>query len=61
MKQDYFALPGEFYTFALIVLLILTISGLVVLPAVWSRNPSRRRAAYKVLDLILMFFRSTRW
>lgn len=59
MKQGYFALPGD-YTFALIFLLILAISGLVVLPAVWSKNPSRRRAAYAVLDRILKFFRPTR-
>jgi cytochrome b subunit of formate dehydrogenase len=60
MKQGYIALQGSLYTFAIIVILVLTISGLIVWPAVWSNNPSRRRAAYAVLDRILKLFRPTR-
>lgn len=37
--------------------LALLIFGFVVLPAVWSRHPYRRRAAATVLQLILTFLR----
>jgi hypothetical protein len=60
MQQSYITLPGGIYTFVVIVLLVVTISVLVVWPAVWSSDPSRRQAAYAVLDRILKFFRSTR-
>lgn len=66
MKPNYFALPGEFYTYSLLallalpVLLVLVISVLVVWPAVWSKDPARRRAAFRVLDRILTFLQSPR-
>jgi len=60
MKQGYFALPGEFYTYALIVPPIPTTSALVVWPMVWSENPSCCMAAYLALDRIPEFFRPTR-
>jgi hypothetical protein len=60
MESNYFALPGEFYTYSLIILLVLVISVLVVWPAVWSKDPARRLAAFEVLDRILTFFRSPR-
>ena len=60
MEQSCIALPCGLYAFAFIVLLFVTISVLVVWPAVWSNNPSRRQAAYAVLDRILNFFRHTR-
>jgi hypothetical protein len=59
MQQELLALPGEFYTFMIAIVLVVTISGLVVWPAVWSKKPDRRRAAYRVLDRILKFFRPT--
>jgi hypothetical protein len=60
MESNYFALPGEFYTYSLLVLLVLVISVLVVWPAIWSKDPIRRRAAFRVLDRILTFLRSPR-
>jgi hypothetical protein len=39
------------------LVLIALIFFFVVLPAVWSRSPDRRQAAYGVLDRILRFFR----
>jgi hypothetical protein len=44
---------------AAVLLVILTFSG-VVLPAVWSRDKDRRRAAVCVLRLLLDFFREWR-
>jgi hypothetical protein len=60
MESSYFALPGEFYTWCLLILVVLLISVLVVWPAVWSKDRARRRAAFRVLDRILTFFRSPR-
>jgi hypothetical protein len=52
--------PGGLYTAVFIVALTVTISGLIVWPAVWSLELSRRQAAYQVLDRILKFFRPGR-
>lgn len=41
--------------FVILVLVVFTISVLVILPAVWSSKPARRKAALAVLD------RLTRW
>jgi hypothetical protein len=51
------SLPGNLYSFAIIFIQVLTIAGLVVWPAVWSNDPSLRRAAHAVRDCIVMFFR----
>lgn len=60
MEQSYFALPGEFYTYSLLILLVVVISAMVVWPAVWSKDAARRRAAFRVLDRILTFLRPPR-
>jgi hypothetical protein len=39
------------------IALVALIFVFVVVPAVWSRKPDRRAAAFVVLDLILRFFR----
>jgi hypothetical protein len=39
------------------VMFLTLIFCFVVLPAIWSRDPARRTAAYSVLDLILRFLR----
>lgn len=60
MEQSYLALPGEFYAYSLLILLVVVISVLVVWPAVWSTDAARREAAFRVLDRILTFLRPPR-
>ncbi|MFG2737951.1 hypothetical protein ACGFX7_24405 [Streptomyces harbinensis] len=43
-----------------LILIVLIFGVGVALPAVWSRSPERREAAFKVLKLIVSTFRS-RW
>jgi hypothetical protein len=61
MQISYIPLLEGPYAFTFAVLLVLIITILVVWPAVWAHDQTRREAAYRVLDLtlgfILKFFR----
>ena len=46
--------PAAWFRFILAVLII----GIVVVPAVWSKRPARRKAAAEVLDRIVRLLRS---
>jgi hypothetical protein len=39
--------------FVIVLLVLALVAGLVVLPAVWSSKPSRRKAALAVLDRLI--------
>jgi len=59
------ALADQLGSTSLIALIVtgglaLLIFGFVVLPAIWSRHPYRRRAAATVLQLILTFLRPSK-
>ena len=47
-------LPNRYAPLYVIALLVMAYAG-VIGPAIWSRKPSRRRAAYAVLDRLLDF------
>lgn len=57
MQLSYTPPPDGLYPFTFAVLLVLIITALVVWPAIWAREPKRRKAAYQVLDLILKSLR----
>jgi hypothetical protein len=60
MQVSYIPLPEGLYAFTFTVLLVLIITVLVIWPAVWAHDQTRREAAYRVLDLTLKFFRPGR-
>lgn len=51
---DFMGIPGAAWLSFILAILIV---GIVVVPAVWSRRPARRKAAAEVLDRIIRLLR----